>query len=384
MHPRITLSVTNFFFGFSVAIVVYVLLPYLANFMPVQYTGLVIAAGAALASGAFFALPKLVARIGAQQAAILLTVAQMFVLFALAAGPNKFAVVPLVALAVALQPFLGYTLDLLLEATVKEETVTGRVRTLFLTAWNVAELGAPLVLGAVLDTSNAYGRVFLAAAVALIPVIVIFATRTLPAGKPPRLAHAKETFLTILHDRDLTAVSVGHLLLYLFYIWAPLYVPLYLHDTLHIPWSTLGWIFAIILLPFIFIEYPAGFIADNYLGDKELMVLGFVIMGSALAAVSLITSTSSIAFIVGILLLSRVGAALVESMTEAHFFRRVSETDIETIAFYRILWPLSGLIAPLIGSMLLFIDGFFALFLITGVLIGIIGVTAALSIRDFR
>lgn len=384
MHPRITLSTSNFFLGFSFAISFYVVLPYLTSFMPARTTGFVVALGSAVAIGAFFYLPKLVARIGAQQAAILLSIAQMFAFFALAAKPNIFAAVPLIAIIIALQPFLTYTLDVLLEATVKEENITGQVRTLFLSAWNIAEIAAPLVLGALLNTGNDYSRIFLAAAVALVPVIVILSTHKLPSGKAPRLAHAKETFLEIIHNRDLTAVSLGHFILYLFYIWASLYAPFYLHNILHIPWSTLGWVFTIIFLPFIFIEYPAGFIADNYLGDKELMVLGFIIMGGSFAAMAFITNTTSIALIVGILLLSRVGAALVEAMTEAHFFRRVSETDIETIAFYRILWPASGLIAPLIGSALLFIDGFSLLFLVTGSGIVVFGTLAALSIKDFR
>lgn len=39
--------------------------------------------------------------------------------------------------------------------------MAGRVRTIFLTAWNFGALAAPLPLGAILDSSNDYNRIFL-------------------------------------------------------------------------------------------------------------------------------------------------------------------------------------------------------------------------------
>jgi len=385
MHPRITLSASNFFFGFSVAISLYVFLPYLSGFMSAPAVGFVAALGSTISILIFFfALPKLVVHIGAQRSAILIAIVQMLIFSALVVKQNIFAAIPLVALAIALQPFLTYTLDILLQATIKERKTTGRVRTMFLSTWSISKLAAPLTLGVLLNTGDAYGRIFLAAAIALVPVIIILAIHTLPTGEPPRLVHPKKTILAILHNRDLTAVFTGHLILYLFFIWAPYYIPLYLHTVLYIPWSTLGWVFTIVLLPFLLLEYPAGFIADNYLGDKKLMVLGFIIMGGSFAAFAFITKSSSIALIVTILLLTRIGAALVEAMTETHFFRIVPRTDIGTISLYRSIWPISGIAAPLIGSILLFISGFSLLFLVTGIGIVITGTIAALSIKDFR
>ncbi len=384
MHPRITLSTANFFFAISSIASVYILLPYLATFMSESAASLVIALGAAVSLAGFVALPRVVERHGAQPLAIALALAQMLALFALAARPGALLASAFIAALIALQPFLSYTLDLLLEATVSEEGTTGRVRTLFLTAYNVAAFGAPLLMGSLLNDTDAYARVFLAASVALVPLVMIFAARRLPAGRPATRTLLRDAVRGVLRDRDLAAVALAHLLLYAFYMWAPLYVPVYLHTLLHIPWSELGWMFAVMLLPFSIVEYPAGWLADNVLGDKELMVLGFIIMGSAFALVPLIGATTSVWVILAILVATRVGAALVEAMTEAHFFRRVSEVDDETIAVYRMLWPLADLIAPLIGSALLVIGGFSGLFATTGGILVVVGVAAALAIRDFR
>jgi MFS family permease len=285
---------------------------------------------------------------------------------------------------VALQPFIYYELDLLLEATMIEKDTAARTRTIFLTAWNFGALAAPLLLGALLANSNEYGRVFLAAAAMLVPFVVLLAARNLPKGITPRLSHMKDTLVCMLHDRDLAAVTFAHFLLYLFYIWAPLYVPVYLHDVLGISWSNLGWMFSIMLVPYALLEYPAGWVADRFFGDKELMFAGFIIAGGALALFGVLSSTSSLAFILFILVASRVGAALIESMTEGHFFRRVSNEDINSMSVFRGIWPLANIIGPIVGSCILFFGSYQLFFLLTGGFIVLFGAGATLFIRDFR
>lgn len=384
MHPRIVLFVGNFFFALFAALITYILLPYLTSFMPTAYAGLVIAGGALCAIIVFPFLPYLVERYGAQRLALVFAFMEMAALLILAAAPGAIAVSLLIALTVSLQPLLSYELDLLLEATVAEEGTTGRVRTLFITAWNIAALVAPLLLGALLADSDAYGRMFLAAGAALIPFIVLFATRRLPQGAPVKLSHMRDTLHCILHDRDLAAVTFGHFLLYAFYIWAPFYVPFYLHSMLGIPWTDLGWMFALMLLPYALIEYPAGWVADRLLGDKELMLAGFLIAGGALALIGTLSPASPLWLIVLILVSSRVGAALVESMTEGHFFRRVSEKDVNSISVFRGVWPLANLVAPVVGSLILIFGTYEMLFVLTGGFIALAGAGATLLIRDFK
>ncbi len=352
--------------------------------MSAAYTGLVIAAGALVACICFPFLPRFVSRYGAQQMALIFALLEILALLALSAVPGVFAAAFFVAVTVALQPFLAYELDLLLEATVLEEGTTGRVRALFLTAWNVASLGAPLLLGALLASSDAYNLVFLAAAAALVPFVTLFAARKLPQVRTPQLSHMRDTLHCLLRDRDLAAVTFGHLLLYLFFVWAPLYVPIYLHNELLIPWSDLSWIFFIMLLPYTLIQYPSGVLADRYVGDKEMMFAGFLLAGASLAAVGLFSSSTPFFLIMIVLITSRIGSALIESMTEGHFFRRVSERDINSVSIFRGIWPLADLIAPIIGSIILLFGNYQLLFFITGGIIAVFGVIATCFIRDFR
>ncbi len=384
MHPRVILSTGNFFFSLCSSLIAYIPLSYLASFMPPAYTGLVIAGGAIFALISFPFLPKLVARYGAQRLALVFAIAEMLVLLALAIAPGTFAISILIALAISLQPLLSYELDLLLEATVTEEGTTGRVRTIFLTAWNVASIIAPLFVGVLLMNSDAYGRVFLVSAAVMVPFIALFATQHLPRGAPVATSTMRDAFICIMHDRDLAAATLGHLILYLFYVWAPLYIPIYLHNVLSIPWSNLGWTFSIMLIPYVLIEYPAGWIADRILGDKELMITGFLIAGAALASVSLLTSASPIFLILCILISSRIGAALIESMNEGHFFRRVTERDINTVNIFRGVWPLADTIGPIIGSLILLFGSYQVLFAVTGGFVCLMGIAVTLLIKDFN
>lgn len=384
MRPRTVLLVGNFCLSLFTALVGYILLPYLSSFVGAAYAGFIIAGGALVAVVAFPSLPRLVSRHGARRVALAFAVVEMLVFFVVALFPGAFAAALLAALAIALQPLLSYELDLLLEETMHGEGTAGRVRTLFTTAWNIAALAAPLLIAAVLADADAYGRVFLAAGASLVPFVVLFATGSLPQSRPIETSHIPDTLACIVRDRDLAAVTFGHFLLYTFLAWASFYTPLFLHAILGIPWATLGWIFALMLLPYALIEYPAGWIADRVLGDKELMFAGFIIAGGALASISLLSASSSIILIVCILIASRVGAALVESMTEGHFFRRVSEQDINSISVFRGVWPLANLVALIIGSIILLYGNYQLLFTLTGGFTAVAGVIAMLFIKDFR
>lgn len=381
MHPRITLSVGNFFFAISSFITIVIAIPYLSQFIGNTYASLVIAGGALVSIIGFPMLPRYTARFGAQTLAIFFSLSQILVLLALAAVSNTTVAIIGIISIVALQPFLYYTFDLLLAAVTLNKGMTGKVRTLFLTAGNVATAGAPLLMGAVLLDTNDYNRTFLVVAAVIVPVVILFAGRKLPAGNPPKELHFGLALRTIFHDRNLSAVISAHFFLDLFYMWAPLYIPIYLHNVIGISWGQLGWIFSIMLLPFIFIEYPAGAIADKFHADKKLMILGFIIMGGAFATIPIITTNTSVIIILIILVLTRVGAALVEAMTETHFFRSVSAQDSEEIAAFRDTWPLANLIAPLIASIFFFVSGFSMFFISAGIFIIVAGIIASLLIR---
>ena len=385
MRSQAIISLGNLFASGHYFLVVYIVAPYLATFMPEDEVGLVVAAGAAVTLVLFPFIPKLAARFHPRQMAIALSVVEIIILGSLAFSPTALVAIVLVALQALLSPLIAYQLDLLLEASVAEEGVTGQVRTIFLTAENITLIFAPLIVGFLLGESDAYGRVFLAAAASLIPfILVLLHSKYLPTRAPSASVSFIETARCMFKNTDLRASVLAGFVLQFFYHAAPLYLPLYLHTALHIPWSDIGWMFSLMLLPFLLLEYPAGHLADRWFGDKEIMFLGFGIMGASFAIIGFIPVVGTMGVLVGVLISSRVGAALAEAMTEGHFFRRVSEKDATSVSVYRMIRPLAALAAPLAGSVLLFVSDYQGLFLALGVFVALVGGYAAFRIVDIK
>src|SRR5690606_447968 len=144
---------------------------------------------------------------------------------------------------------------------------TGRVRALFLTATNLALIAAPLLTGTLLGDGDQYARIFLLATVSLTPFLALFLLEKLPTIEPPSIRKVRETCLCLWADADLRATAAASLVLRFFFGLAPFYISLYLHTELGFAWSDLGWVFAVMLLPFVLVMYPVGHLADTWLGD---------------------------------------------------------------------------------------------------------------------
>jgi len=238
----------------------------------------------------------------------------MVALFALRGRAGRYCRHSAHGVTIAIQPFLSYQFDLLLETTIIDGNTTGRVRALFRTAYNIAALAAPLLLGALLANSDSYGRVFIAAAAMLIPIIVLFATKQLPTGPAPKFARMREhssQFCTTAISRrvNLSAKSYS---LFLSFISGCLSIRRSTSTMCSVSRGTTSAGCTRMLVPTCLLNIRPGWIADRFLGDKELMLAGFLIAGGAVAAFCLLTPATSLAVILVILVASRIGAALVE------------------------------------------------------------------------
>src|SRR3989344_4944993 len=224
MRRIAVLSIGNFFSAAHFFLIIYILAPYLATLMPAAVSGLAVSLGAVVTLIVFPTLPRLVRKYGPQKLGIFLAVLEMLILLALAANPTPLLAVLLAALACAV---------------------------------------SPIIVGILLDDEERYGLVFLVAALTLVPFILVLMRGKFPATISPKRTSVKEACLCIARDSDLRAIAIAGAVLQTFFHIAPLYIPLYLHTALGIPWSELGWMFAVMLLPFVFLEYPAGWLADT-------------------------------------------------------------------------------------------------------------------------
>ncbi|MCF7906445.1 MFS transporter [Patescibacteria group bacterium] len=178
-------------------------------------------------------------------------------------------------------------------------------------------------------------------------------------------AIAKINLKRIIKNKSITKMSVTHLILSFFYSWMTIYTPIYMNTVLNLSWDKIGLILGIILIPFVIIQYPAGQIADKFLGEKELLITGGIIM--TISTISLFWAQDVLTFTI-LLFMTRVGASLVEIMRDVHFYKNVSCKDLDMISFFKLQHPLGYVLGPLVGMIVLTYLNMNYLFLILGII----------------
>ena len=128
-----------------------------------------------------------------------------------------------------------------------------------------------------------------------------------------------------------------------------IYVPIHLFDK-GLGAEIIGYFLAAIIIPLVLIESKIGKIV-NKKGFKKIFLIGFVILGfSALVCFFI----SNIYFILGILILSSIGAAMVEPTTEAYSFDIIGKKEMDRFyPIYNTTINVSSIFARVLGAILL-------------------------------
>jgi len=245
---------------------------------------------------------------------------------------------------------------------------TGRIRTIYFTVINFAWIVSPIV-SAWLINLNGYAGAFLGSAVLLIPFLFIF---LINGKKIDGHQNYKTSFIKSLKEmyknHNLRGAFWLAMLLNVFFNAAVVFIPIYLNRVLGFSWTDLGLIFSIMLIPFLFVEIPAGFLADKYIGEKEMFGVGYVIIIICLCLFAVSTSTN-LWFWAALLFISRIGAALVEAMRESYFFKNVKNEDVDKINLFRTAIPFGYLIGSLLSVIVLLFLPINYIFLVTAIFI---------------
>ena len=377
------LYLANFLFSFHFFFTIF----YNSNFLGTRgilegSVGFLYIAGSLATLLGMFTLSSLLRRFGNYRVMLALIAIELLVFLTLALASSLLPIVVAFILYLSLSSLIILCADIFLESTIKDEGATGSIRGAFLTTTNIALVGAPLIAGFFLERSS-FEFLYLIAAGILVPFFIIIAWRfkdfTDPPYRRPRIMDALRTMQRV---PDIMNIYLAHLFMRIFFSIMAIYMPLYLYRTIGFSLSELGIMFSIMLLPFALFEFPLGKIADRYLGEKEILIVGFIILAASTASLSFITS-ASLAVWAGLLFVTRTGASAIEIATESYFFKHVNGKDTAQISMFRATRPFSDIIGPTIGSVsLLFIDLRF-LFLVLGIFL-LLGITVASRINDTR
>lgn len=278
---------------------------------------------------------------------------------------------------------VALALDVILEKIVGvKEEATGASRAVFLTASSVAVAIASLIIAATL-TNGDYWRIFIIAAGAFLACSYLSA-RFFSGIKHVVHTNVKvgEVVLAVLRNPSLAIVMAMHFILNLIFVWINIYIPLYLHNHMGIPWSIIGTIFALSMVPFILLQVPIGILADRKYGEKEFIIGGLLIAGLGFFAL-LFGAGVPIVILATIIITINVGGALLEIATESYFFKKVGAADSELIGVFRVLRQFATIIGPIIGSIVLFLAPFEYAFIVFGI-ITLLCIPLALLMKDTR
>jgi len=349
------LYVANLALGFHFFSVQFLNSSFLSTFIPEREVGLLFAVSAVLALIALSIVTLILARIGNYRTVLIASLLDLVAVLGLAFSHNPGILVVCFAAYSLLIPVMLFTLDVFLESGMTDEESTGNTRGIFLSLGTLAALLAPVLGGYIAGEEAQYQYVYLVSSLFLLPFIAILITKYQDFADPVyQVFSPVRTLVTVLRDGNVFHIAAAQFLMRFFFSWMVIYMPIYLHTTVGFSWPQIGVVLFIMLVPYILIEWPAGMLADGLFGEKELLVLGFVLTATATASLSFITAPSVMLW-GSVLFVTRMGTALIESMTETYFFKHVDGDDIDMIGFFRMLRPLAFFLGPLVATLTLLV-----------------------------
>jgi len=363
-------------FTFHSLIVAFSSSTYLEQFIDTKYIGMLYFVGSFFSIVFFLILTPLLRKFGNVTVTIVSMLGAIVALLLIGWGISAPLVIISFVILLALNPLGYFSVDIFSETLIGEnEDDTGKKRGLVLGLMSLAALAAPLLIGTIVGGENDLARLFFVSAgvgvLFIFLVIGIFRQFYDPAYHQLPL---RTLYALMRSDTSISVVIYAHFLLQLFFSWAVIYIPLYLATEIGLDWETIGYIIAVGLTAYVLFEYPAGYIADTYIGEKEMMAAGFVILALTVAGFAIVAPLGVMGWMI-LMFFNRVGASLVEATTESYFFKRVKGKDAGLMSIFRLLRPMAVLSGSLLGTLsLLFLPFqyiFFvlALILTTGIFI---------------
>lgn len=362
------------------ALPVYINSTFLSEFAHESTVGLIYTLSSILTIVGFTFFSKILGKLGNYRTAMTLVILQILSLAGLAVSNSLVLVAPLFILSIAFSNTIGLNIDLFIEHDTSSKTV-GSVRGLYLTITNIAWILSPMLAGVLLDGTNEYWKIYGGAILFLIPSLFILHSNFKQFKDPVyEEIPARATLHKIWVDKNLHKIFMANIILNLFYAWMVIYTPIYLHKYIGFDWETIGFIFTIMLIPFVLLDMPLGKLADKKYGEKEMMSIGFVILALSTGIISMLNDANPWIWAL-VLFTTRIGASIVEIMIETYFFKKVTEKDANMLSMFRSTRSMAYIIVPAVFSATLWFIDYRYTFIALGI-ISFYGLRYSLTIED--
>jgi MFS family permease len=360
-------------------LIIYINSTVLEQFFTADQVGILFIVGAIIGILFFLSAPNVINRFGLSRYLFSVIALECIAILGLAGSNSALSVAFYFLMHNSLVPMILFCLDIFLEKETHIETDTGKIRSIFLTISNTILVISPAITGLILKQYS-FATLYFLSALFCLPLLLI--VRKKFSGTVTKISevHIITSMKKAFANKDVKNVVIAQFILQFFYAWMVIYLPLYLVKDVGFGWQKLGLLFTVMLIPFAVFEIPVGFLADKKYGEKEFMLIGFIIMA---VASSLIPFVKVPVFITWATLLfcSRIGASFSEITSESYFFKQVNAENSDSISIFRMTRPVAYICAPIIATITLTFLSLGASFWILGI-ITFFGSVAAFNITD--
>lgn len=352
----IPIYIASLLLVFHTFVVAYINSSFLKEFISEEAgVGTIYTVGSALSVLIFLFISRVLHRVGNFKLTLGLLLINFLAVVGMAFADSLRVAVPLFLVHIISVPLIIFNIDVFMEEQIgNNETTTGGKRGLLLTLTSLVGAVTALISSLLVNGSNGtFTTVYLVSASTLIPIIILliffFRDFSDPEYEEIDLFSAIRTFW---EQTNIRFVFLAHFTLQMFFMCMVVYAPLYLTGNIGLSWTEFGVVMLFAQMAYVILEYPIGIIADKYIGEKEMMGFGFLIIAVSISWMSFVTATSILVWSV-IMFVTRVGASLVEVTTESYFFKQTKSSDAQIISFFRITRPLAYVIGALLASVAL-------------------------------
>lgn len=357
-------------FSIHWSLVMYINSSFLGQFVSPNMLGILYALGSALSLVVFFNFPHYLKQIGNYKLTIISALIEIAAMAGMAFATNALFASIFFLMHFVIVPMILFHLDIFVEEIIgTEEKQTGSRRGLYLSLGGFAGAVAPPITGSLLEISNnSFSSVYIVSALFLVPFIAIiyFHFKQFKDAEYIPLSIAAMTNIFKSQPNTRNVVIIG-LHLQLFFTWMVIYTPLYLAHVVGFTWIEIGLIMFVALSAYVIFEYPIGIIADRYIGEKEMMAFGFLLIAVSVSWFAFIPNAGIEVWMVA-MFITRVGASFIESTSESYFFKHTKSADTHAISLFRMMRPLSSILGAILGSIALYYLEFNLMFIVLALL----------------
>jgi len=234
------------------------------------------------------------------------------------------------------ESIVNVCLDIMLE-TFSQDNNSGRIRGSFLTILNVGFIAGPLLSTSILSRYD-FSGIFLTLLI-MKSIYLAIAFWGLNNINHDYNGHTtiRGLFKKVWRRKNILRIYYVSFALEFFYALMIIYSPIYLRG-IGISWEDIGFMFTIMLIPFLFFEYPLGWLADKKWGEKE-MIIYFLCWISISTLMVYLIDTKEILIWTALLLSTRIGAASIQILRDSYFYKKINKEDIDLINFFRTAAP---------------------------------------------